>query len=298
MTVGRTAQGKVWVSIFNNIVNTIQNITVGRTAQVKVWGTGLNLIAGWCVTPSLQLLTNPTVAFPHPACTMTSPLPRPLPRPLPAPPVSAHNFISLSHISNILRYLYSYGRKHMRSETPHRTENVGSNGEIYYLFIYIFGGQRRRTRIDGHCALVGNSSISAMQPPCYSLLEETVILGVIYGSLVWRVCNHAALVSDARPQQHRRPLRPRGQSVGWWCAPTPPAGSQHSCQPTVKLNILPLVWIFLWEIGSTGAQGAAAEQQLGFTCALVGKVWDDGARVPAHPPPPHPVCWHTFISFS
>ena len=41
-------------------------------------------------------------------------------------------------------------------------------------------------------------------------------------------------------------------------APTPPAGSQHSCQPTVKLHILPLVWIFLWERFSTGAQGAAA----------------------------------------
>ena len=36
-----------------------------------------------------------------------------------------------------------------------------------------------------------NSSISAMRPPCYYLLEEIVILGVIYGSLVWRVCNHA-----------------------------------------------------------------------------------------------------------
>ena len=37
-----------------------------------------------------------------------------------------------------------------------------------------------------------NSSISAMPPPCYSLLEEIVILGVIYGSLVWWVCNPAA----------------------------------------------------------------------------------------------------------
>ena len=31
---------------------------------------------------------------------------------------------------------------------------------------------------------VHNSSISAMRPPCYYLLEEIVILGVIYGSLV------------------------------------------------------------------------------------------------------------------
>ena len=41
-------------------------------------------------------------------------------------------------------------------------------------------------------------------------------------------------------------------------APTSPVGSQHSCQPTVKLHIITLVWIFLWERGSTGAQGAAA----------------------------------------
>ena len=37
-----------------------------------------------------------------------------------------------------------------------------------------------------------NSSISAMRPAYYYLLEEIVILGVIYGSLVWRVCNPAA----------------------------------------------------------------------------------------------------------
>ena len=36
-------------------------------------------------------------------------------------------------------------------------------------------------------------------------------------------------------------------------APTPPVGSRHSCQPTVKLHILPLVWDFLWERGSTGS---------------------------------------------
>ena len=37
-----------------------------------------------------------------------------------------------------------------------------------------------------------NFSISAMRPPCYSLVEEIVILGVIYGSLAWRVCNPGA----------------------------------------------------------------------------------------------------------
>ena len=41
-------------------------------------------------------------------------------------------------------------------------------------------------------------------------------------------------------------------------APTPPVGSQYSCQPTVKLHILPLVWIFPLGKGSTGAQEAAA----------------------------------------
>ena len=42
------------------------------------------------------------------------------------------------------------------------------------------------------CWLRANSSISAMRPQCYYLLEEIVILGVIYGSLVGRVCNPAA----------------------------------------------------------------------------------------------------------
>ena len=37
-----------------------------------------------------------------------------------------------------------------------------------------------------------NSSISALRPSCYYVLEEIVILGVIYGSLVWRVCDPAA----------------------------------------------------------------------------------------------------------
>ena len=41
----------------------------------------------------------------------------------------------------------------------------------------------------------------------------------------------------------------------------PTAGSQYSCQPTVKLHILPAVWIFLlgkgWYGGAEGA-GAAA----------------------------------------
>ena len=41
----------------------------------------------------------------------------------------------------------------------------------------------------GRGAHRANYSISAMRPPCYPLLEETVILGVIDGSLVWRGFN-------------------------------------------------------------------------------------------------------------
>ena len=44
------------------------------------------------------------------------------------------------------------------------------------------------------CLLRANSSISAMRFQCYYLLEEIAILGVIYESLVWRVCNTAAPV--------------------------------------------------------------------------------------------------------
>ena len=43
-----------------------------------------------------------------------------------------------------------------------------------------------------HAYVRPNSSISAMRPPCYYSLEEIVILGVIYGTLVWKVCNPAA----------------------------------------------------------------------------------------------------------
>ena len=42
--------------------------------------------------------------------------------------------------------------------------------------------------------------------------------------------------------------------------PTPPVGSQHSCQPTVKLHVYyPYYGFLLCERGSMGAQGAAAE---------------------------------------
>ena len=46
--------------------------------------------------------------------------------------------------------------------------------------------------------------------------------------------------------------------------PTPPVGSQYSCQPTVKLHILSLVWIFTsWKGVVRGRRG----QQLGFALA-------------------------------
>ena len=50
-----------------------------------------------------------------------------------------------------------------------------------------------------HGDVRANSSISAMRPPYY-LLEGIVILGVIYGSLVWRVCNPAAPAAPAGPR--------------------------------------------------------------------------------------------------
>ena len=56
-------------------------------------------------------------------------------------------------------------------------------------------GEQFKSRHDSPAANTicrADSSISAMRPPCYYLLEEIVILGVIYGSLVWMVCNPAA----------------------------------------------------------------------------------------------------------
>ena len=51
--------------------------------------------------------------------------------------------------------------------------------------------QRCESHLSAHihgcvCALCrANSSIGAMRPQCYSLLEKMIILGVIYGRLVW-----------------------------------------------------------------------------------------------------------------
>ena len=41
-------------------------------------------------------------------------------------------------------------------------------------------------------------------------------------------------------------------------APAPPVGLQHSCRPTVKLHILPLVWIFTLEMGYYGGAGGSS----------------------------------------
>ena len=75
-------------------------------------------------------------------------------------------------------------------------------------------------------------------------LEEIVILGVIYGILVWRVCNPAAPAG---------PTCIPGLSPG-----TPPVGSQHSCQPTVHLHILPLVWMCPLVKGQHGGAGGSS----------------------------------------
>ena len=48
-------------------------------------------------------------------------------------------------------------------------------------------------------------------------------------------------------------------------APTPPAGSQHSCQPTVKLYILPLVWGFS---SGEGVVRGRRGQQLEFAAGI------------------------------
>ena len=47
-------------------------------------------------------------------------------------------------------------------------------------------------------------------------------------------------------------------------APTPPVGLQHLCQPTVKLHILPLVWIFL---GGGGVVWGAGSSSWDLPCA-------------------------------
>ena len=53
-----------------------------------------------------------------------------------------------------------------------------------------------------------------MRPPCYYLLEEIVILGVIYRSLVWMVCNTAAPAAPAGPRGIRGLSPERGTHEG------------------------------------------------------------------------------------
>ena len=60
---------------------------------------------------------------------------------------------------------------------------------------------------------------------------------------------HTPPVGSKHSCQPTRPQWARSMHV----SPHAPVGCQHSCQPTVKLHILPLVWPFFWEMGSTGA---------------------------------------------
>ena len=76
------------------------------------------------------------------------------------------------------------------------------------------GIKRRNSMVWQGFVPMANSSNSAMRPPCYYLLEEIVILGVIYGSLVWRVCNPAAPagprgIPGPSPGSYRWPCFPR-----------------------------------------------------------------------------------------
>ena len=59
------------------------------------------------------------------------------------------------------------------------------------------------------------------------------------------------------------PRAPSGVAA-FMSAPTPPVGSQHSCQPTVKLHMLPLVWIFSSGKGLVRGRRGHRGQQLGF----------------------------------
>ena len=54
--------------------------------------------------------------------------------------------------------------------------------------------------------------------------------------------------------------------------PHAPSGVAASCQPRVKLHILPLVWISLLKRGSMGAQGAAAGGCLALDGHALGRV--------------------------
>ena len=90
-----------------------------------------------------------------------------------------------------------------------------------------------------------------------------VCTGVLHHRLARDVCTgmcHHRLARDVCTGMWHQPLA-RDACAGMWHQPLARevcSGMRHSCQPTVKLHTLPLVWDFLFERGSTGAQGAAA----------------------------------------
>ena len=72
-------------------------------------------------------------------------------------------------------------------------------------------GTRPRNVPSNAVKVRANSSISAMRPPWYSLLEEIVILEVTYEILVWRVCNPAG----PRGIPGLSPERVHARGLGW-----------------------------------------------------------------------------------
>ena len=82
----------------------------------------------------------------------------------------------------------------------------------------------------------------------------------------------------------------RNLPKGIQSAPTPPAGSRHSCQPTVKLHILSLVWML--PLGK-GWYGGAEGSSLNFPCSQPEEIGSK-ANSSCCPPRPRttPRNWH------
>ena len=116
------------------------------------------------------------------------------------------------------------------------------------------------------------------------------------GGAVGGTCHgyHCPAAQAPVPRRHRVKPTPRRREGGQrlkgklQSAHTHPAGAQHSCQPTVKLHILPLVqlvWIFTLLKGvSTGAHGAAGIY-LGLKGSPLCKVRIVEGHYRAHPRP-------------
>ena len=147
-----------------------------------------------------------------------------------------------------------------------------------------------------------NSSISAMRPPCYYLLEEIVVLGVIYGSLMWMVCNPAAPAGprgipglspvltlkprrfearDAPPEPWKKPRRTLDEMNGGWpkLRPRRTLDDMNGGWPKLQSEYIWCCYIFictyihtnLWVFGGVGTRGldssfAARVEQCGDHC--------------------------------